>query len=604
MSFALYSTSYNIILTNTTDNAFGIAESLANSIDAEQFKQIQTPEDETTEAYLTIQTKLATAREVAGCRFVFTMRKDASGDFVYVVDGSEGEYFSSVGDVEEYAEAYDTVWEGVPSSDGEITYDEKWGHLTSAFYPIKDSTGETVGFVGVDYDAYNEYQGLQRFQTYAVIISAAGILVCLLLGVILANSITKPIRATAHLAQALASGNLDESITVKSQNEIGQLAEILDKNVRHAFKDIEHTRLITEKQSLYQKTEVQKVLANLKNLSEGKLSCDMVVSSCDEDTQELSNIYHEIANNLTSATSTIKGFVGEIAQVLTQVSLGDLSQYIQNDYKGDFIVLKDSINQIIQNMSATFSEITSASQQVAAASTQVADGSQQIAHGATEQASSIDQLTISMTHITTQTEQNAVAANETFSLANNIKSDATHGNDMMKELQLAMQNINESATGIEKIIKVIDDIAFQTNILALNAAVEAARAGVHGKGFAVVAEEVRNLATKSAEAAKETTVLIEESVNKTKTGTQIADETATMLKKITQGIEEAEQLIQNISMMSDSQAQEIAQVNIGIGNVADIVQANAAASEETAATSEELSSQAELLKSMVSRFKL
>jgi methyl-accepting chemotaxis protein len=209
-----------------------------------------------------------------------------------------------------------------------------------------------------------------------------------------------------------------------------------------------------------------------------------------------------------------------------------------------------------------------------------------------------------VSQIAAQTRQNALNAGKANEASASAKESAADGNHQMLQMQKAMADINESSVSISKIIKVIDDIAFQTNILALNAAVEAARAGAHGKGFAVVAEEVRNLAERSASAAKETTALIDGSMQKTQAGTKIADETASTLAKIVEGVEKAVGLVGEIASASNEQATGIAQVNKGIEQMSAVVQNNSSTAEEGAAASEELSSQAELLKSKVAQFKL
>ena len=299
---------------------------------------------------------------------------------------------------------------------------------------------------------------------------------------------------------------------------------------------------------------------------------------------------------------TISNPLKRLLDSAKQIAQGKLDTDLDIQSKTEIGELASAFSEMSDNLNQVIGGINTASGQIAEGAKQVSMSSIALATGATQQASAIEEFTSSLEEVSAQTNQNADRANEANQLSKEALAKAEEGNQQMQAMLAAMSEIDRTSEDIAKIIKVIDDIAFQTNILALNAAVEAARAGEHGKGFAVVAEEVRNLAARSAQAAKETTSSIQKSIQEVDKGTRIADSTANMLTAIVGSVSQTATLVSDISEASGQQVIALKQMNQGINQITGVMQANSAASEENSASSEELLSQAGIMREQVAHF--
>ena len=312
--------------------------------------------------------------------------------------------------------------------------------------------------------------------------------------------------------------------------------------------------------------------------------------------------YHSIVKGVNETLDAVIQPIVEAAEVLERVADRDMTSRMLGDYKGDHAKIKNTLNRAVENLDQGLAQVSSASDQVASAADQISAGSQALAQGTSEQASTLEEVSSSLQELSSSSDQAAGNAREAKALSDGARSGTDKGLDSMRRLSEAVERIKASSDETAKIVKTIDEIAFQTNLLALNAAVEAARAGDAGKGFAVVAEEVRNLAMRSAEAAKTTARLIEESVGNANGGVTLNAEVLGNLSEIQRQVVQVSEVMDEIAAAADQQSEGVTQINVAVEQMNQVTQQTAANAEESSSASEELTSQAEELRQLVGSY--
>ena len=436
------------------------------------------------------------------------------------------------------------------------------------------------------------------------------------------NAIVEPLNVSAEYVDRISKGDIPHKITDNYQGDFNGIKNNLNQCIDAV------NLLISDSDKIYQAVKVGDMQTkadrtqhqgDFRKVMDGIMNTlDIIDESFTENIRVISemeqgNLSVRYQGNFLGSFAVLQNAMNETLeklpfketmQVMSKIANGDLSVKITGDYKGESKELKDAINQTIDSLNDILSNVRNTVDEVTRGAMQVSDASTALSQGATQQAASLEEITSSMSEIGSQTRHNAENSNMANALSVEARDSAEKGYKEMMLLNDAMTEISESSKNISKIIKVIDEIAFQTNLLALNAAVEAARAGRHGKGFAVVAEEVRNLAARSATAAKETAELIENSIKTVERGTDLTMKTGDALEEIKNSSVKVADIIGEITTSSNEQAQGISQINEGLTQIDKVTQTNTASAEQSASAAEELSGQAGMLRELVTRFKL
>jgi methyl-accepting chemotaxis protein len=453
--------------------------------------------------------------------------------------------------------------------------------------------------------------------------SVVGALVfCVLFGVglaiALARSISAPMREITAKMRGLALGDTDQQVTIRSRDEIGMLAESFREIVASQVELAEAARRVAGGDvsvPITPRSEADVLTASFAQVQQSLQALigegGAVVAAAQRgelsargDVEKFSGAYRELVEGMNGTLAAVAAPVAEVNAVLERVADRDMRARMEGTYRGEFEALKGRLNTTIANLDGALSQVAASADQVAGASSEIAGGSSSLAQGSSQQAGSLEEVAASLHELASSAKQNAANAKQARGMAENARSGAAAGMSSMEKLSSAVSRIKHSSDSTAKIVKTIDEIAFQTNLLALNAAVEAARAGDAGRGFAVVAEEVRALALRSAEAARNTGAMIEESVRNADQGVSLNGEVLSHLQRINADVEKVSEVMAEIAAASDQQDQSVGQINGGLEAMNTVTQQVAASAEESSSAAIELSSQSEAMRDLVGTFQL
>ncbi|MBY0492013.1 MAG: HAMP domain-containing protein, partial [Gemmatimonadaceae bacterium] len=470
---------------------------------------------------------------------------------------------------------------------------------------------------GQDASAYGDVvYANSRWTLIAIIVGS--VLLGLVMAVLVARMIARPVTALTTASQALARGELDITVDVASRDEIGDLAR--------SFTDMVHAQqrmaqgaaaisagdLSVQMQARSDKDTLGQAFIALRSAIHGMISetSALVIAAkagrlnTRGEATKFTGAYRELVQGINDTLDAVVQPITEASSVLEKIAARNLTVRMNGDYAGDFALIKHSINTAADTLNQAMLQVNLAAEQVASAGEQIASGSQALAQGSSEQAAALEQISGSLQEMTSSTVQTAHSARDARALAESTRDSVAQGTASMERLTDAIDKIKQSSDQTARIVKTIDEIAFQTNLLALNAAVEAARAGDAGKGFAVVAEEVRSLAIRSAEAAKNTTALIEDSVSNTQRGVALNSEVLQRLHEINHQVRQVNEAVSHIASAGEQQSEGVRQINRAVTELNEVTQQVAANAEESASASEELAGQSGQLRAMVAEFEI